>query len=178
MNKKFNSKKIYESFFDVLKYSNYKVLKCYNLVFSKYIWTNTGSYIIICFILVYLASLTIFIFKGINPLKKKIKLNFENRFQTNDLDNNNNNNNNVIINNKTDINSANNKNLSIFYPQKNELSNLNFNNNKIINYNNNNNDNNNENNNENNGKKSKIVIKIKRKKTKNTRKINTKLEFK
>ena len=175
MNKKFSSKKVFESFYDVLKYSNYKVLKCYNLVFSKYIWTNTGSYIIICFILVYLASLTIFIIKGINPLKKKIKLNFENRFQTNDLDNNNNNNN-VIINNKTDINSANNKNLSIFYPQKNELSNLNFNNNKIINYNNNNNDNNNENNNENNGKKSKIVIKIKRKKTKNTRKINTKLD--
>ena len=35
MNKKFNAKKIYESFYDVLKYSNYKVIKCYNLVFNK-----------------------------------------------------------------------------------------------------------------------------------------------
>ena len=32
---KFSGKKIYESFYDVLKYSNYKILKCYELVFKK-----------------------------------------------------------------------------------------------------------------------------------------------
>ena len=38
---KFSSKKIYESFFDVLKYSNYKALKCYNLVFTKFLMTKS-----------------------------------------------------------------------------------------------------------------------------------------
>ena len=48
MNEKFEPKKIYEIFFDILKYSNYKILKCYNLVFTKYTITkNIGSKIVL-----------------------------------------------------------------------------------------------------------------------------------
>ena len=48
MKQKFKPKKIYESLYDVLKYSNYKILKCYNLVFTKYTITkNIGSKIVL-----------------------------------------------------------------------------------------------------------------------------------
>ena len=91
MNEKFNSKKLYESFFDVLKYSNYKVLKCYNLVFTKYIITkNIGANIVLAFVLIYLICLIIFIVKGINPLKDKIDLKNEKKFQIIPINNNNN----------------------------------------------------------------------------------------
>ena len=32
---KFSGKKLYESFYDILKYSNFKILKCSNLVFNS-----------------------------------------------------------------------------------------------------------------------------------------------
>ena len=92
MNEKFNSKKVIESFFTVLKYSNYKILKCYNLIFSKYLITkNLGSFIVLFCILIYLGCFIIYIIKGINPLKDKLKLKFRKKFQSNDLNNNNNN---------------------------------------------------------------------------------------
>jgi len=54
MNEKFNSKKVFETFFNVLKYSNYKVIKCYNLVFTKFLITeNIGGIIVLVFILIY-----------------------------------------------------------------------------------------------------------------------------
>ena len=57
---KFNPKIIYESFFDILKYSNYKVLKCHNLVFkSKTFTNNKGSIIVLVYFIVYLCSLII-----------------------------------------------------------------------------------------------------------------------
>ena len=91
MNEKFDVKKIYESFLDVLKYSNYKILKCYNLVFTKNLITkNIGSKIIFVFILVYLGCFIFFIIKGINPLKDKLKLKSDNKFQSNYLKYNNN----------------------------------------------------------------------------------------
>ena len=34
-NDKFNAKKLYESFYDVLKYSNYNILKCFKLILDK-----------------------------------------------------------------------------------------------------------------------------------------------
>ena len=75
MNEKFNSKKIYESFIDVLKYSNYKVIKCYNLVFTKYVITkNIGSIISLVYILIYFGSFIFFIIKGTKPLKDKLNL--------------------------------------------------------------------------------------------------------
>ena len=44
---KFKAKKIYESFYEVLKYSNYQVYKCYNLVFIKKLYSkNIGGIII------------------------------------------------------------------------------------------------------------------------------------
>ena len=75
---KFNAKKIYESFIDVLKYSNYEIFKCFKLVFSsKAISNNKGNIIIIVYFLPYLISLIIFIIKGINPLKIKLQKNME-----------------------------------------------------------------------------------------------------
>ena len=76
----FNAKKIYESFADVLKYSNYEIFKCFNLVFSsKAVSNNKGNIIIIVYFLPYLVCFIIFIIKGINPLKIKLQKNMENK---------------------------------------------------------------------------------------------------
>ena len=52
---KFNGKKLYESFYDILKNSNFKILKCYKLVFSgsilKKILVILLSYLFFPFIL-------------------------------------------------------------------------------------------------------------------------------
>ena len=67
---KFNPKIIYKSFYDILKYSNYKVLKCSNLVFkNKTFISNKGSIIVIVYFSIYLSFLIMFIIKGISPLK-------------------------------------------------------------------------------------------------------------
>ena len=69
----FKPKKIYESFVDVLKYSNYKILKCSKLVFNKKIFTkNVGNIIILVFFAFYLTTLIIYIIKGLSPLKNKL----------------------------------------------------------------------------------------------------------
>ena len=66
-NNKFNAKSIYESFYSVLKYSNYKVLKCYNLVLKLDSLTkNIGSIITIVYSLVFIIFLIIYASKGIN----------------------------------------------------------------------------------------------------------------
>ena len=71
--------KIFESFFDVLKYSNYKILKCYHLIFSKKTFTkNMGSIILLIYFLIYLGCLLTFIVQGINPLKIKLLKNMKN----------------------------------------------------------------------------------------------------
>jgi len=117
MNEKFNTKKVFESFFTVLKYSNYKVLKCYNLVFTKFLMTkNIGGILVFTFILIYMICLIIYIIKGINPLKTKLELKIGNKFIENDL--NNMNKNNIIVSSKNDIYKDNNKYLNIFYPPK------------------------------------------------------------
>ena len=70
----FNGKKLYESFYDVLKYSNFHVLKCYKLVFVKnVIIKNLGSIIILIVVFLYIFCLIFFIIKGILPLINKIK---------------------------------------------------------------------------------------------------------
>ena len=79
---KFSAKSIYESFFNVLKYSNYKVLKCSKLIFTIYSLTkNIGSIISIMYFLIFLVFFTIYIIKGITQLKveinKTIKKNLE-----------------------------------------------------------------------------------------------------
>ena len=81
---KFSAKKIYESFFDVLKYSNYETLKCYKLAFSKNIFKNNkGNIIILLFFLIYLVGVIMYIIKGITPLKNKYKKEENSQLETN-----------------------------------------------------------------------------------------------
>ena len=71
---KFSGKKIFESFFDILKYSNFKIMKCYKLVFNKNVFTkNIGSIIIFIIFSFYLVCVIFFIIMGIEPLKNKLK---------------------------------------------------------------------------------------------------------
>ena len=64
---KFSGKKIFESFYDILKYSNFKILKCYKLVFSKNIFVeNKGNIIILIIFFIYLSCFIIFIKKELN----------------------------------------------------------------------------------------------------------------
>ena len=70
---KFEAKSIYEMFYNVLKYSNYDVFKCYKLTFDKSAFTkNKGSILILTFFVLYLGCAIIYFIKGINPLKTKI----------------------------------------------------------------------------------------------------------
>ena len=71
---KFNAKKIYESFYEVLKYSNYDILKCYNIILNiDLIRINMGSIIVILYLFCYIICFFIFIFRGIIPLKIKLR---------------------------------------------------------------------------------------------------------
>jgi len=75
-NNNFNPKNIYKSFYDVLKYSNYKVLKCYKLAFSFNIFKNNmGNIISIVFIIFFLILLFIYFIEGITTLKNDISKN-------------------------------------------------------------------------------------------------------
>ena len=68
--KKFVPKKFYNTFYDILKYSNYKVLWCYKLVFHiDSVTINKGSIIIIIFFFLYLISFIRYLKNGITPLK-------------------------------------------------------------------------------------------------------------
>ena len=92
--KKFTPKTLYESFYDILKFSNYKVLKCYKLAFSmNSLKINKGSIITIVYFTIYLVFLIIYCIKGINRLKidlsKKI-FNNNSLKLSNDLNGNNN----------------------------------------------------------------------------------------
>ena len=60
-------------FYEILTYSNYKVLKCYNLVFTRNIFRkNKGCIIVIIYFLFYLAFLFSYAFKGLKPIKINI----------------------------------------------------------------------------------------------------------
>ena len=70
---KFSAKFIYESFFDILKYSNYKVLKCFNLVFKlNNLTKNKGSILTLVYFAVFLVIIILFYIKGFNQLKEFI----------------------------------------------------------------------------------------------------------
>ena len=107
---------MYESFYDVLKYSNYKVLKCYKLIITKnQIPSNIGSIFVLIFLGMYFCFLIIFIFNGTNPLKIDILKSIDNTKQKmikNTTSKN------VLINNKN-INNKNkkqNKKLELMFP--------------------------------------------------------------
>ena len=71
---KITTKRVLKSFFDVLKYSNYKVLRCYNLVFRKItIKKNVGSILSNIYFIGYLISFCIFLYKKMSYLKKEIE---------------------------------------------------------------------------------------------------------
>ena len=71
--KKFSMKKLPNTFYDTLKYSNYKVLKCYKLVFNKDIFKkNKGFWFLFILFILYLTQLSIYISKKINPFKLDI----------------------------------------------------------------------------------------------------------
>ena len=69
--KSFNAKSIYESFYNVLKYSNYKVLKCTKLAFSmnSFSFSNIGSTLSILYFIIYFLFLVVCFIKGIKLLK-------------------------------------------------------------------------------------------------------------
>jgi len=68
--KKFSGKMLYESFYDVLRFSNVRILKCYKLVFSfEGENGNYGSFLMISLIAIYITFDSIFFFNGIYQLK-------------------------------------------------------------------------------------------------------------
>jgi len=68
--KKFEPKKFYNTFYDILKYSNYKVLRCYNLAFHiDSVTINYGSIIIIALFFFYFIAFIRYAKNGIEPLK-------------------------------------------------------------------------------------------------------------
>ena len=70
---KFSSKKIYESFYDVLKYSNYNILKCYRIIMNIKIFKyNIGCIITFAFFCCFIICIILYILKGLNPLKSKL----------------------------------------------------------------------------------------------------------
>ena len=75
------SKNIYKNFYDVLKNSNYKTLKCYKLVFnSEFLKKNIGSFVVISFFVLYLCSFIIYTIKGIKPLQEEAIMTLVNKF--------------------------------------------------------------------------------------------------
>ena len=61
----FNSKLISQSFYDVLKFSNYKILKCYKFAFSVNIFKkNMGNIITLIFVCIYLILLLVYFIYG------------------------------------------------------------------------------------------------------------------
>ena len=84
--KKFSIKKLHQTFYDVLKYSNYKVIMCYNLVFNTDIFNyNKGFWIIFILFILYLTQLCIYLFKKISPLELNIaRYHFKRKKPTNE----------------------------------------------------------------------------------------------
>ena len=67
------SKYFYKSFYDILKFSNYKVLKCYKLAFSSTIFKNNkGNIMTLVFFGVYFIFLLIYFIKGKAELKSDL----------------------------------------------------------------------------------------------------------
>ena len=69
-NNNFDEKIIFLSFYDIIKYSNYKVLKCYDLIFNaKKLKYNYGCYFFILYFAFYSAFNIIFYIKGFYRIK-------------------------------------------------------------------------------------------------------------
>ena len=80
------SKKIYKNFYDILKNSNYKTLKCYNLVFNLgHLKKNIGSFVVIAFFIGYVCFFSIYIVKGITPLQNEVVKTLSSKFKDVDI---------------------------------------------------------------------------------------------
>ena len=80
---KMDAKTFGESFYYVLKYSNYKIMKCYKLVFVKDVFKkNKGGIIIFILFILYCCCLIWHIFQGLNPLRKKLEFIMEENQKT------------------------------------------------------------------------------------------------
>ena len=80
------SKKIYKNFYDILKNSNYKTLKCYNLVFNLgHLKKNIGSFVVIAFFVGYVCFFSIYIVKGITPLQNEVVATLSSKFKDVDI---------------------------------------------------------------------------------------------
>ena len=79
--KHLSKENVLQSFLSTLKSTNYKVMRCYNLVFNLKIFVkNYGSIITLLFFVVYVVFMIIYIQKEINPLKVEIsKFLFDNK---------------------------------------------------------------------------------------------------
>jgi len=67
------SKTLYKSFYDVLKYSNYKVLFCYKLAFRLINFKiNIGCIIVCIFFAIFLIFIFIYSYRGIKLLKLEV----------------------------------------------------------------------------------------------------------
>ena len=75
-NKLFSLLTISNNFISQISSTNLWVVKCYNLVFSKYIKTNLGSWIIIFFIIIEFILFFIILKIGLDPIKKYLYINF------------------------------------------------------------------------------------------------------
>ena len=77
--KHLNKENIFQSFLSTLQATNYKVMRCYNLVFNfKIFIKNLGSIITLLFFIAYLIFMIYYCQKEINPLKVEIsKIIFE-----------------------------------------------------------------------------------------------------
>ena len=84
-----NLKNVEDSFLSTFKNSNYKVMRCYNLVFNfKIFCHNYGSIIILIFFIIYVVFMGYYAYKNISPLKVSIsKLLFEEK-KRNEINNN------------------------------------------------------------------------------------------
>ena len=98
---KATEKKI-DSFVDILKFSNYKVLYCYNLVFRAVtFYKNFGSILSLLYFIGYLISFGFFWYKGfLTPLKKEIAKLFKKKHDIRNISSNLNNFKNNNINKK------------------------------------------------------------------------------
>ena len=71
---KITGKSIAKSFYNVLKYSNYKVLKCYKLVFRGVTFTkNVGSILTYLYFIGYIIAFVIFSYRKFIYLKVEVE---------------------------------------------------------------------------------------------------------
>ena len=84
---KFKAKTLAEGFIEVWKNSNYKILKCINVISSvDLVSSNIGSFVVIIYFLGHAVSLYFAISNGIAPLQTKLKYQLKDDIEKNNLE--------------------------------------------------------------------------------------------